>query len=74
MLILVIFLLITALSAIVPYIGKNTSAPTTGDTLSGDVTIQTGIELSWTSATWTTDIKTVNVGTVSPIISNTWTK
>jgi len=52
-LILVIFLLITALSAIVPYLGKDTSAPTTGENLSGDVSIQTGIELSWTVATWT---------------------
>lgn len=52
-LILVIFLLITALSAIVPYLGKDTSVPTTGENLSGDVSIQTGIELSWTVATWT---------------------
>ncbi|MEI6117723.1 MAG: hypothetical protein WCP92_00165 [bacterium] len=40
-LILFVFLVITALSAIVPYIGKNTSTPTTGDVLSGDIATQT---------------------------------
>lgn len=56
-LILVVFLLITALSAIVPYIWKTNTAPIeTGDVLSGDtamvtwtVTVETWTDLSWSA-------------------------
>ena len=50
-LILVVFLLITALSAIVPYIWKtNTPSGETGDVLSGDTAVVTG---TVDVATWT---------------------